>query len=82
MEFINNFDPEKHKREIDKIKLDELKKIVPNPLLNEELKSLVWEVLSPLEANMIVTVKEIDFIIDKLSKLISNGINKAIHNID
>lgn len=51
-------------------------------LSNEELKSLVWEVLSPLEVNMIVTVKEIDFIMDKLSKLISNGINKVIHNID
>ena len=51
-------------------------------LNNEELKSLIWEVLSPLEANMIVTVKEIDFIMDKLSKLISTGINKAIHDID
>ena len=30
-----------------------------------ELKSLIWEVLTPLEANMIVTVKEIDFIIGK-----------------
>ena len=51
-------------------------------LSNEELKTLIWEVLSPLEANMIVTVKEIDFIMDKLSKLISDGINKVIHNID
>ena len=51
-------------------------------LNNEELKSLIWEVLTPIEANMIVTVKEIDFIVDKLSKLLSEGINKVIHRID
>ena len=51
-------------------------------LNNDELKSHMWEVLSPVEANMIVTVKEIDFIMDKLSKLISEGINKTVHNID
>ena len=52
-------------------------------LLNSnELKRLVWEVLSPLESNMIVTVKEIDFVIQKLSNLISEGINKVIHDID
>ena len=51
-------------------------------LNNHELKSLIWEVLSPIEANMIVTVKEIDFIIDKLGKLLSSGINNVIHNID
>ena len=49
---------------------------------SNELKSLIWEVLSPIEANMIVTVKEIDFIIDKLGKLLSSGINNVIHNID
>lgn len=48
----------------------------------EELRTLIWEVLNPIEANMIVTTKEIDFIIDKLSKLISLGINKVLHNID
>ena len=51
-------------------------------LNNNELKSLIWEVLSPIEANMIVTVKEIDFIMDKLGKLLSEGINKVIHHID
>lgn len=52
-------------------------------LLNSnELKSLVWEVLSPLESNMIVTVKEIDFIMEKMSNLIGDGINKVIHHID
>ena len=49
---------------------------------NDELKRLVWEVLSPIEANMIVTVKDIDFIIDNLSKLLSQGINNVLHHID
>lgn len=51
-------------------------------LNSNELKSLIWEVLSPLEVDMIVTTKEIDFIIQKLSKLLSQGINKTLHNID
>lgn len=50
--------------------------------LNEnDLKYLIWEVLSPINANMIVTSKEIDFVIDKLSKLLSDGINKTLHDI-
>ena len=52
-------------------------------LLNEtDLKKLIWETLSPIESNMIVTVKEIDFIIEKMSLLISEGINKTLHHID
>ena len=51
-------------------------------LLNEEdKKRLIYEVLSPINANMIVTVKEIDFIIEKLGKLLSDAINKSIHKI-
>lgn len=51
-------------------------------LLNEiDKKRLIYEVLSPINANMIVTVKEIDFIIDKLSSLLAEGINKSIHKI-
>jgi len=51
-------------------------------LLDEiDKKRLIYEVLSPINANMIVTVKEIDFIIDKLSSLLADGINKSIHKI-
>lgn len=50
-------------------------------LSDEDKKRLIYEVLSPINANMIVTVKEIDFIIDKLGKLLSDGINKSIHKI-
>lgn len=48
-------------------------------LSEEELKELLIEVLSPINYNLMVTPKEIDFVIDKLSLLISNGINKALH---
>lgn len=46
---------------------------------NEELKRLIDEVLSPINYNLMVTVKEIDFLIEKLVLLISNGINKSLH---
>ena len=51
--------------------------------LNEyELETFIYEVLNPIGYNFMVTPKEIDFIIDKLSKIISNAINKTVHSID
>lgn len=50
-------------------------------LSNEDLKSFISEVLTPVGYNMMVTPKEIDFIIDKLSFLISQAINNTIHKI-
>ena len=48
--------------------------------LNEsERISLIKEVLSSAQYNLMVTPKEIDFLIEKLSELISNGINKSLH---
>lgn len=48
-------------------------------LTEEDFKTLIYEVLSPINYNLMVTPKEIDFIIDKLSLLIGNGINKVLH---
>lgn len=48
-------------------------------LSNDEIKSLMDEVLTPIGYNMIVTTKEIDFVIEKLSKLVSEGINSSLH---
>lgn len=48
-------------------------------LSDEEVKQLLFEVLSPIGYNLMVTPKEVDFLIDKLSEVISNGINKALH---
>lgn len=51
-------------------------------LLNEaDKKRLIYEVLSPINANMIVTVKEIDFVIDRLSSLLAEALNKSLHQI-
>lgn len=44
-----------------------------------EIKQLIYEVLSPIGYNLMVTPKEIDFVIDKLSDIIGNGINCALH---
>jgi len=51
-------------------------------LSDEDLKSFISEVLTPIGYNMMVTPKEIDFIIDKLVMLISQSLNNALHNIN
>ena len=51
--------------------------------LNEnELETFIYEVLNPTGYNFMVTPKEIDFIVKKLSVIISESINKTIHSID
>ena len=51
--------------------------------LNEiELQKLIYEVLNPIGYNLMVTPKEVDFIIDKLSNVISKSINNCIQGID
>ena len=48
-------------------------------LTEEELKELIREVLMPINYNMMVTPKEIDFLIDKEALLISKSINNVLH---
>lgn len=48
-------------------------------LSDEDMKSLIYEVLSPINYNLMVTPKEVDFVIDKLSEVLSTGINKTLH---
>jgi len=48
-------------------------------LNDKELKELLKEVLTPIGYNFIVTPKEIDFVIDKLSTVISKAINNTLH---
>lgn len=50
-------------------------------LSNEELLNLTYEVLSPIGYNLMVTPKEVDFIIERLSDIISYGINHSLHDI-
>lgn len=47
-----------------------------------ELQKLIYEVLNPIGYNLMVTPKEIDFVIKKMSSIISNAINNSIHDID
>ena len=48
--------------------------------LNEDdKKKLIFEVLSPINYNLMVTVKEIDFVLEKLVEVLSNSINKVLH---
>lgn len=54
-------------------------------LNEEEVKQLIYEVLTPIGYNLMVTTKEIDFVIEKISEIIGIGINKSLHinyNID
>ena len=48
-------------------------------LTEEEMHQLIFEVLSPIGYNLMVTPKEIDFVIDKLVQLLSTGINQSLH---
>lgn len=44
-----------------------------------ERRELIKEVLTPLGYNLMVTTKDIDFLMEKLSILIANSINQALH---
>ena len=48
-------------------------------LSEEELTNLIYEVLTPIGYDLMVTPKEIDFLIEKLSDVISYGINQTLH---
>ncbi len=48
-------------------------------LSDSDRQSLIYEVLSSLNYNFIVTPKEIDFLIERLSEVISEGINNTLH---
>lgn len=61
--------------------LDEKKNLLGmvGTLTDEEVKKLIFEVLTPIGYNMMVTPKEVDFVIDKTSNIIANSINKALN---
>lgn len=68
---------------IKNIDVEDNKKIlgIIGSLSEEELRNLLFEVLTPINYNMIVTPKEVDFIVEKISKLLGESINKSLHNI-
>ena len=52
---------------------------VVGTLNDTETKALIYEVLSPIGYNLMVTPKEVDFSVEKLSEVIADGINMALH---
>ncbi len=48
-------------------------------LEDEEIKELLYEVLTPIGYNLMVTPKEIDFVIKKISTLLSSSLNEVLH---
>ena len=48
-------------------------------LLPNEIRELIYEVLSPIGYNLMVTPKEIDFEVKKISELIAHAINNALN---
>ncbi|MFB6469396.1 GPR endopeptidase [Cytobacillus sp. Hz8] len=49
-------------------------------LSDEEKRKLIYEVLSPLGHNLMVTPKEVDVFIEDMANLIANGLNAALHH--
>jgi spore protease len=48
-------------------------------LEDEEKRKLIYEVLSPLGHNLMVTPKEVDVFIEDMANLIAGGLNSALH---
>lgn len=49
-------------------------------LEEEDVRKLIYEVLEPIGYNLMVTVKEIDFVIKELVEVISKALNGALHD--
>ena len=84
----NNMDKPSEKLKIvrtnfksEKINLKDKEKLfgLIGSLNEEETKQFISEVLMPIGYNMIVTPKDIDFEVKKISEVLSNGINNSLH---
>ena len=49
-------------------------------LNDEETKRLIYEILTPIGYNLMVTPKEEDFVLEKLSRIISGSINECMRS--
>ncbi len=74
----NSLDYSKERNELSSKEKNELLGMLGS-LNEQELNELFREVLIPVNYNMMVCPKEVDFLIEKLSMLIGNGINKSLH---
>ena len=68
------------KKEVDFEKEDKINLLGIVGSLNEmEIKQLILEVLTPIGYNLMVTPKEVDFIVEKLATILGEGINISLH---
>ena len=70
-------DYKNHDKTLNKKEREEVMGLIGN-LEEDEIKTLITEVLTPLGYNLLVTPKEIDFVIEKLSLLLSKALNKSL----
>ncbi|MFF2447618.1 GPR endopeptidase [Neobacillus sp. NPDC058068] len=49
-------------------------------LSEDEKRKLIYEVLSPIGHNLMVTPKEVDVFIEDMANLIANGLNASLHS--
>ncbi len=73
----NSRDYKNHDKTLNKEEREEVMGLIGN-LTEDEIKTLITEVLTPLGYNLLVTPKEIDFVIEKLSLLLSKALNKSL----
>ena len=66
-----------YKNTLKKHEKEEVMGLIGN-LEEDEIKSLITEVLTPLGYNLLVTPKEIDFVIERLSSLLGKALNKSL----
>lgn len=80
---LSHRDSKKYLENINKQNLSETEKKeisgIIGTLDEDKKKELIQEVLNSIDYNLIVTPKEIDFLIDKLSTTIANSINTGLH---
>lgn len=67
----------------DSLSVEEKKELfgIVGTLDSYSMKKLIFEVLSPIKYNFMVTTKEIDFFIDRIALLVGKGINMSLHDI-
>lgn len=76
--FKNNINYLKEENTLSNYEKQELLGLI-GTLSDMEIKELILEVLNPIGYNLIVTTKEIDFIIEKLGKLLGTSLNNTLH---
>lgn len=71
-------DPSKETEEMSKKEKEDLFGML-GTLSSAEMKQLIFEVLTPIGYNLIVTPKEVDFVMDGLTEVIRTSIDHALH---